>query len=179
MSKKFFKITALRLFILLVCTVGFYSLSFGEVVDKAELAELMKAYKDCRQACLRGDLKAYRRLRDADEVAKLDAYLQSIGRELTAEDIRSRAKTLPILKNFKDIRATKKGVWAQLKFQGEDVEPDVAGERARFYFILLRHDGKRWEAVRIGNVSDRKFKVDGSPVTIDDVEVPQHVKIPE
>ena len=148
-------------------------------VSETLFGELSQVYEEYRQACLGGDLVGYRRLRDDEQLARMERLMAERGRELTSEVIQLGAEEFQPIPDRTRIHSMRKGSWAQIKYAGGEAEPDAAGSRVFFHMILFHQHGPQWKVVHVGNVNTRQFDESGKPVTVDTVEIPDRLRIPE
>ena len=135
---------------------------------------LLGIYEQFRVAASSGDVDKYRMLRDPIEIKKMEERVGIIAEE----HISYTAGLFTSAKDLQSVKAVEKGVWAKLSASAGDAEPDAGGERTKFLIVLFRKVNFDWKVVRVGNISDRKFRKDGQPTTVEDISVSEKLKIP-
>ncbi len=137
--------------------------------------ELSQVYESWRQACLRARLDEFLRVRDPEEIARVE---KKIGRRLTPEDISAYAERIRPIGELRFLGISRDGSWAQVQYHGGDAEPDAAGPRVRFHILLFHLHDDGWKLAVAGSVTNRKFTETGKPVTIEMIEIPDRMRLP-
>jgi len=143
--------------------------------DAALVAELSGVYERWRRACVAGDVEQFLESRDSEEIARL---VERIGRQLSSEDISAGAAWIPPIEDLRFIDLVQEGDWAQARYHGGDAEPDAAGERVRFHILLFHRQPDGWKLAVPGSVTHAKLTATGDEVTIQEVEIPDRMRLP-
>ncbi len=163
--------------ILLFSVDAAYALQQPDESDPATLLKkVSRVYEAWRTACLNGDVEGFIKSRDPEEI---DRLLERLGRQLTSEDISFGAEAIAPIDKLVFIDLAREDGWIQARFHGGDAEPDAAGERVRFHILLFRRHPDGWKLAIPGSVAHRKFAEDGTEFTIQDIEIPDRMRLPQ
>jgi len=115
---------------------------------------LLATLRQYLNACVNGDVESFRRLRDPEEIKRMEAILAARGEQLSSEKLKPKTPQafLRIL-DYPVIQVISKGDFARLAFLNENAA--AMGHKldeTEIVFVLFRKHDDIWKIVRFGPV---------------------------
>jgi len=115
---------------------------------------LLATLRQYLHACVNGDVESFRRLRDPEEIKRMEAILAARGEQLSPEKLKPKTpQALLRILDYPVIQVTSKGDSARLTFLNENAA--AIGHKpaeAEIVFVLFRKHEDAWKIVRFGPV---------------------------
>ena len=141
---------------------------------------LLATLRQYLHACVNGDVESFRRLRDPEEIKRMEAILAARGEQLSSEKLKPKTPQafLRIL-DYPVIQVTSKGDFARLAFLNENAaamghKPD----ETEIIFVLFRKHNDSWRTVRFGPVVLAKSELTAENRFAED-KVPPPFRLPD
>lgn len=149
------------------------------VVSEPTAEDLLAIYDKALGAMVAGDVEAFKKLRDSEEIAKTEKIQAYQGKTLDSERLKSLAQYWHDWKVYQQTGLVKSPNWIRIDFQRDSPERDTTNKpRIEFLLILFKKEDDGWKLSRMARISNPKYTDEGQLATLTEADIPAPVRVP-